>query len=77
MGKQFVLLVLTAIAAMLLFANHSTAARGCDRSYPGVCIPSAPPDLNCPDISYRNFKVRPPDPHRFDRDNDGIGCEKQ
>ena len=34
-----------------------------------------PPDLDCPDIPYRNFTVLPPDPHRFDADNDGIGCE--
>jgi hypothetical protein len=31
--------------------------------------------LDCGDIPYRNFKVLPPDPHRFDRDHDGIGCE--
>jgi micrococcal nuclease len=48
----------------------------CDPSYPDVCIPPAPPDLDCKDITYRNFRVLPPDPHRFDgRDNDGIGCE--
>jgi micrococcal nuclease len=40
-----------------------------------VCIPPAPPDLNCPQITYRNFRVLPPDPHKFDGDNDGIGCE--
>jgi hypothetical protein len=50
----------------------------CDPAYPTVCIPSPPPDLDCGDIPYRNFKVLPPDPHRFDgRDNDGIGCETQ
>lgn len=42
---------------------------------PTVCIPSPPPDLDCSDISYRNFRVRPADPHNFDADNDGIGCE--
>ncbi|NIR87155.1 nuclease, partial [Candidatus Bathyarchaeota archaeon] len=47
----------------------------CDPSYPDVCIPSPPPDLDCTDISYRNFKVLSPDPHRFDGDKDGIGCE--
>ena len=47
----------------------------CSPSYPGVCIPPAPPDLNCGDISYRQFAVLPPDPHGFDGDNDGIGCE--
>ena len=47
----------------------------CDPAYPDVCIPSPPPDLNCADIPYRNFRVLPPDPHRFDGDHDGIGCE--
>ena len=52
------------------------AARGsCEPSYPDVCIPPAPPDLDCPDISYRRFRVLAPDPHRFDSDGDGIGCE--
>jgi hypothetical protein len=51
-------------------------SRNCDPSYPTVCIPPPPPDLNCPDIPYRNFAVRPPDPHGFDgNDNDGVGCE--
>lgn len=48
---------------------------GCDPSYPGVCIPSAPPDLDCGDITDRRFQVLPPDPHRFDGDHDGVGCE--
>jgi hypothetical protein len=48
----------------------------CDPSYPSVCIPPPPPDLNCADIPYRNFRVFPPDPHHFDYDKDGIGCKK-
>ena len=48
----------------------------CSPAYPDVCIPPSPPDLNCPDITYKNFKVLPPDPHGFDRDGDGIGCKK-
>src|SRR5258706_9787315 len=47
----------------------------CDSSYPTVCIPPPPPDLDCKDIPYRRFKVLPPDPHHFDADHDGIGCE--
>jgi len=47
----------------------------CDPSYPDVCIPPPPPDLDCADIPYRNFQVLPPDPHHFDGDGDGIGCE--
>jgi micrococcal nuclease len=50
-------------------------ASDCDPSYPAVCIPSPPPDLDCANITFRRFAVKPPDPHRFDRDGDGIGCE--
>ena len=49
---------------------------GCDPSYPTVCIPSPPPDLDCADVEYRRFRVVPPDPHRFDGEGDGIGCER-
>ncbi|WP_041934365.1 thermonuclease family protein [Gloeothece verrucosa] len=48
----------------------------CDPSYPDVCIPPAPPDLDCGQISQRRFRVIPPDPHHFDSDGDGIGCER-
>ena len=47
----------------------------CSASYPTVCIPPPPPDLDCGEISYTNFTVYEPDPHRFDGDNDGVGCE--
>jgi len=50
-------------------------AGDCDTAYPTVCIPSPPPDLNCDDIPYRRFTVLPPDPHNFDGNHDGIGCE--
>jgi micrococcal nuclease len=45
-----------------------------------VCIsPRRQPDLDCKGIRYRNFRViynvPNPDPHRFDGDHDGIGCE--
>lgn len=53
----------------------STSRSGCDPSYPTVCIPPPPPDLDCKDITYRNFVVLPPDPHHFDGDHDGYGCE--
>ncbi|MGD9891648.1 MAG: thermonuclease family protein [Dehalococcoidia bacterium] len=46
----------------------------CHPSYPTVCLPY-PPDLDCGQISARRFAVLPPDPHRLDADNDGIGCE--
>lgn len=47
----------------------------CSSSYPTVCIPPAPPDLDCGQIAFRRFTVLPPDPHGFDGDNDGVGCE--
>ena len=47
----------------------------CDPSYPDVCIPPAPPDLDCGDIPHKRFKVVGKDPHRFDGDGDGVGCE--
>jgi len=49
--------------------------QNCDPSYPDVCIPSPPPDLDCGEITHQNFEVLQPDPHRFDGDYDGIGCE--
>jgi hypothetical protein len=51
----------------------------CAASYPTVCIPPPPPDLDCADIPYRNFRVLwnvpDPDPHHFDGNRDGVGCE--
>lgn len=47
----------------------------CSPYYLGVCIPPFPPDLDCGEISERRFTVLPPDPHGFDGDNDGVGCE--
>ena len=48
----------------------------CHPSYPTLCIPPYPPDLDCGEIPHRRFTVVPPDPHGFDRDRDGIGCER-
>jgi micrococcal nuclease len=47
----------------------------CDPAYPSVCIAPSPPDLDCGDVPFDNFAVLPPDPHRFDGDGDGVGCE--
>jgi micrococcal nuclease len=51
----------------------------CAASYPDECIAPPPPDLDCKDIPYRHFRVvydvPDPDPHGFDGDHDGIGCE--
>jgi len=48
---------------------------GCDPSYPTVCIPPYPPDVDCADVPYDDFKVVGTDPHDFDGDRDGVGCE--
>ena len=48
----------------------------CEPSYPTLCIPIGSSDLDCPDIVARRFPVTGADPHRFDGDDDGIGCER-
>lgn len=55
-------------------AGATPSGTDCSPSYPGVCIPPAPPDLDCGDIPYKRFVVLPPDPHNFDGNADGIGC---
>jgi micrococcal nuclease len=55
--------------------NTSIPQSGCDPSYPDFCIPPPPPLLNC-DMQQNDFTVLPPDPHGFDRDKDGIGCDE-
>lgn len=47
----------------------------CDPSYPGPCIAPEPPDLDCAQVGVTNFVVVGSDPHGFDGDNDGVGCE--
>ena len=55
--------------------NPAPPPSRCHPSYPTVCIPPPPPDLDCGQIRHRNFVVRPPDPHGFDGNQDGVGCE--
>ncbi len=38
------------------------------------CVPNVSYDLNCPDIGF-SVTVTGSDPHGFDRDGDGYGCE--
>ncbi len=64
----------TATSAPMPTATATTRP-ACDPAYPTVCIPPPPPDLNCGDIPHRRFTVLAPDPHRFDADGNGIGCE--
>ena len=62
--------------ALLPFVVGAPSRENCDAAYPTVCIPPPPPDLDCPQVlPLVNFRVLPPDPHGFDMDSDGIGCE--
>jgi hypothetical protein len=52
----------------------------CHPRYPDFCIPPPPPDLNCSSAvlaDRSNFAVLSPDPHHFDADHDGVGCESR
>jgi len=56
--------------------------RDCDQSYPDVCIPVGAADYDCaggsgngPNYISGPIRVLRPDPHRLDRDGNGIGCE--
>jgi hypothetical protein len=53
----------------------ASGGKNCDPSYPTICIPPPPPDLDCSQIPHRNFKVQGSDPHHFDANRNGIGCE--
>jgi Flp pilus assembly pilin Flp len=51
----------------------------CDASYPNVCVPPAPPDLDCKDLEARGIPlpvtVVGSDPHDLDPDHNGLGCD--
>ena len=57
--------------------GSNSSGGNCDPSNPTVFIPPYPLDLDCDEITYRRFQVVGSDPHGFDGDNDGIGCEKE
>jgi len=61
------------------WSGHRKPPRGgaCEPAYPDVCIPPPPPDLDCADVSVRRFRVVGGDPHHFDGDGDGVGCESR
>jgi hypothetical protein len=51
----------------------------CDPHYPDICLPAVNSDrgdMDCEDITERNFIVKPPDPHGLDKDKNGIGCDE-
>jgi micrococcal nuclease len=51
----------------------------CEPSYPDFCLAIGTSDLDCGDVEWRRFTVlgtvANPDPHRFDGNADGVGCE--
>lgn len=69
------LLGISAVASLIGAIQPIQAQQSCDPAYPDVCIAPPPPDLDCGEIPHHNFRVVGSDPHGFDRDNDGIGCE--
>jgi hypothetical protein len=61
-----------------VYTEAVPVAGDCDASYPDLCIPPGSADLNCDyvfglGLSY--ITVYPPDPHGFDSNGDGVGCE--
>lgn len=69
--------VASALLACVTLAADGSAQEdaGCHPSYPDVCIPPPPPDLDCGDLDACDIRVIGADPHRLDRDRDGIACE--
>ena len=61
-----------------ILVGDPAEAFGCDPSYPDICIPPGVADLECTHIydqGLSQITVYPPDPHGFDEDFDGVGCE--
>ncbi len=73
-GTAATLLSTTSALGTRSFTPTAQAVK-CDHAYPRYCIPPPPPDLDCKNIPYRNFEVLDPDPHGFDTDGNGMGCE--
>jgi hypothetical protein len=55
-------------------SKPAPAQPSCNPNYTGVCL-QLTGDVNCGDISARNFGSVGSDPFRLDGDNDGIACE--
>lgn len=52
-----------------------TGGGNCSKDYK-ECVPNYPPDVNCPQLKHLGLiHVIGADPHRLDRDGDGLGCE--
>lgn len=57
------------------YARMEIFEEPCDPAYVGACIPIVDYDLNCSDITDRNFFVIGKDKHHFDGDYNGVCCE--
>lgn len=70
-------LLLLAAIPLAAATTVPASAQSCDPSYPTVCIPPVweAGDLDCYQVAAAAFTVYQPDPHSFDGDFDGIGCE--
>jgi hypothetical protein len=55
-------------------SSEKPAQSSCNPSYTGVCLPLTG-DVDCSDITARDFSSRGSDPFRLDGDGDGIACE--
>jgi uncharacterized protein YraI len=67
-----------AVVTALVDEASIPIAGECDPSYPDLCIPPGSADLNCDyvfGLGLSAITVYPPDPHGFDGNGDGIGCE--
>jgi micrococcal nuclease len=66
-------------APILPIAAPIAPSSNCEASYPTLCIAIGSADMDCGEIAARRFpvdwNVPNPDPHGFDGDADGIGCE--
>jgi micrococcal nuclease len=70
--------ITTVIKAPLKTAQNAVGTTRCDSNYVG-CVPVSTVDLDCKDIKNLGLapvKVIGRDVHNFDRDGDGIGCDK-
>lgn len=70
--------ITTVIKAPSKTAQSSTGSGKCDSNYAG-CVPVSDVDLDCKEIKNLGLapvKVVGRDVHNFDRDGDGIGCDK-
>lgn len=67
------------IDALVESARTNQPSVDCDPNYVpqfsgGACVPDVPYDLDCPDIEDPVIVIGI-DVHRFDRDQNGLGCE--